>query len=248
VTAVQFWRQLPKKARVVLIVIAVFLLLGLIGSLSGGDKAKPQSLTPAVSGTTSTTTVTTTTTTTPTPPPTTVRDVIDGRTLVLSDGKQVVVQGLAQPGECWAADSLDFAKRTLLSQPIELVDATAQAATVMLASGENYATLALGKGLARAEATAARTLLQGQEAAQRAALGFWSEPCKGLDVKPAPQPRPVVPQPQPQPQPEPAPAPPPSAYYANCSAAKAAGAAPLYRGQPGYRAALDRDGDGVACE
>ena len=39
-----------------------------------------------------------------------------------------------------------------------------------------------------------------------------------------------------------------SAYYANCSAAKAAGAAPLYRGDAGYRSALDRDGDGVACE
>jgi hypothetical protein len=37
-------------------------------------------------------------------------------------------------------------------------------------------------------------------------------------------------------------------YYANCSAAKAAGAAPLYRGQPGYRLALDRDKDGIACE
>ncbi|WDV98249.1 excalibur calcium-binding domain-containing protein [Brevibacillus parabrevis] len=37
-------------------------------------------------------------------------------------------------------------------------------------------------------------------------------------------------------------------YYANCSEAKAAGAAPLYRGEPGYRAKLDRDKDGVACE
>ena len=27
-----------------------------------------------------------------------------------------------------------------------------------------------------------------------------------------------------------------------------AGAAPLYRGEPGYRAALDPDGDGIACE
>ncbi|WP_081840058.1 excalibur calcium-binding domain-containing protein [Corynebacterium vitaeruminis] len=39
-----------------------------------------------------------------------------------------------------------------------------------------------------------------------------------------------------------------SAYYANCAAARAAGAAPLYAGSPGYRAALDRDNDGVACE
>ena len=47
----------------------------------------------------------------------------------------------------------------------------------------------------------------------------------------------------------PVPAPVPSeVYYKNCAAARAAGAAPLYRGQPGYRAALDRDNDGIACE
>lgn len=37
-------------------------------------------------------------------------------------------------------------------------------------------------------------------------------------------------------------------YYANCAAVRAAGKAPLYRGDPGYRSGLDRDGDGVACE
>lgn len=37
-------------------------------------------------------------------------------------------------------------------------------------------------------------------------------------------------------------------YYANCTAARDAGAAPLYAGSPGYRAGLDGDGDGVACE
>ncbi|WP_454930805.1 excalibur calcium-binding domain-containing protein [Actinomyces israelii] len=37
-------------------------------------------------------------------------------------------------------------------------------------------------------------------------------------------------------------------YYANCTEAKAAGAAPLYRGEPGYRDKLDRDHDGIACE
>lgn len=39
-----------------------------------------------------------------------------------------------------------------------------------------------------------------------------------------------------------------SAYYPNCRAACAAGVAPIYRGQPGYRPGLDRDNDGVACE
>lgn len=46
---------------------------------------------------------------------------------------------------------------------------------------------------------------------------------------------------------DPAPAP-VSAYYANCTEARQAGAAPLYAGDPGYRSALDRDNDGVACE
>ncbi|PFG41249.1 micrococcal nuclease [Georgenia soli] len=39
-----------------------------------------------------------------------------------------------------------------------------------------------------------------------------------------------------------------SAYYKNCSAARAAGAAPVFAGEPGYGRHLDRDGDGVGCE
>ncbi|WP_245534413.1 GmrSD restriction endonuclease domain-containing protein [Xylanimonas cellulosilytica] len=37
-------------------------------------------------------------------------------------------------------------------------------------------------------------------------------------------------------------------YFANCTEARAAGAAPLRLGDPGYRPVMDRDGDGVACE
>lgn len=39
-----------------------------------------------------------------------------------------------------------------------------------------------------------------------------------------------------------------SVYYANCSEARAAGAAPIQRGEPGYASHLDRDNDGVACD
>lgn len=46
----------------------------------------------------------------------------------------------------------------------------------------------------------------------------------------------------------PTPTPSGDVYYANCAAARAAGAAPIRAGQPGYRAALDGDKDGVACE
>ena len=38
-----------------------------------------------------------------------------------------------------------------------------------------------------------------------------------------------------------------SVYYANCDAVRAAGAAPIRRGDPGYSPKLDRDGDGVGC-
>ena len=37
-------------------------------------------------------------------------------------------------------------------------------------------------------------------------------------------------------------------YYRNCREARAAGVTPIYRGQPGYGAHMDGDGDGVACE
>ncbi len=36
--------------------------------------------------------------------------------------------------------------------------------------------------------------------------------------------------------------------YRGCNEARAAGAAPLYRGQPGYGAHMDGDNDGIACE
>ena len=39
-----------------------------------------------------------------------------------------------------------------------------------------------------------------------------------------------------------------SGAFRNCTEARAAGAAPVYRGQPGYGPHLDRDNDGVGCE
>lgn len=36
--------------------------------------------------------------------------------------------------------------------------------------------------------------------------------------------------------------------FRSCAEARAAGATPVYAGQPGYSTKLDRDGDGVACE
>ncbi len=76
-----------------------------------------------------------------------------------------------------------------------------------------------------------------------------SAPAHAAQAPPARQPAAApaaVPAPAPaQPQMAPAPAP---ITYANCTAVRAAGAAPIHVGQPGYSRKLDRDGDGVGCE
>lgn len=40
----------------------------------------------------------------------------------------------------------------------------------------------------------------------------------------------------------------PGDAWSGCNAARAAGTAPIYIGEPGYSADMDGDGDGVACE
>jgi hypothetical protein len=40
----------------------------------------------------------------------------------------------------------------------------------------------------------------------------------------------------------------PYVRYSGCNEVRAAGLAPLYRGQPGYREDMDGDLDGIACE
>ncbi|HEX5534327.1 MAG TPA: excalibur calcium-binding domain-containing protein [Actinomycetales bacterium] len=62
---------------------------------------------------------------------------------------------------------------------------------------------------------------------------------------PAPKPSATA---APKPAPKPKPKAPTNVYYKNCTAARDAGAAPVYRGDPGYGKHLDRDGDGVGCE
>lgn len=64
---------------------------------------------------------------------------------------------------------------------------------------------------------------------------------RAADPEPEPQ-RAVAPEPEPEPEPEPT-----EVYYANCDAVRAAGAAPIRSGDPGYRRGLDRDSDGQGC-
>lgn len=67
------------------------------------------------------------------------------------------------------------------------------------------------------------------------------KPTVRVTTKPKPTPTPTPTKPRPTKTTE-------DVYYANCTEVRAAGAAPIRRGEPGYSTKLDRDKDGVACE
>lgn len=88
--------------------------------------------------------------------------------------------------------------------------------------------------IADENAAAAAAAVEAQRLADEQAAQAYIPPAP---VPAAPAPAPVAP--------EPAPA---DVYYQNCDAVRAAGAAPIYAGQPGWQPKFDRDGDGVGCE
>ncbi len=88
-------------------------------------------------------------------------------------------------------------------------------------------------------------------AAERAAMARVLQDCPDAAAPTARRPAtPAAPAPAPAPAPKaPARAPaPPAVFYANCTAVRAAGAAPIRRGQPGFSSKFDGDGDGIGCE
>ncbi|VXC08828.1 excalibur calcium-binding domain-containing protein [Citricoccus sp. K5] len=100
---------------------------------------------------------------------------------------------------------------------------------------------------AAAEKAAADKAAEEKAAADQAAQAESERRAEAEAERQAAREREAAPAPVPARAPEPAQAP-ASANYANCSEARAAGAAPVYRGDPGYSKKLDRDGDGVGCE
>jgi micrococcal nuclease len=256
-------KRLPNWLKIVL---AAFGVLFVLGAVFG--KAPEPELTAAAPPATA---PTSTTSATPTPTPVavtyTVGTVTDGANVVVngSDGtrKTVRVLGVTAPVTttgCYSAESLAWATTALYGKTVQLGAETVDGIAVTLAGGQDYAALAIQSGyLKYATSAAAPALAAAETAARQATSGLWAPPCNGTIDVPAPTPTPQPPAPATKAAPKPAPvptteeAPAPeqqdsAAYYKNCTAAKAAGAAPLHRGEPGYRPALDRDGDGVACE
>ncbi|MET8848300.1 excalibur calcium-binding domain-containing protein [Amycolatopsis sp. NPDC004625] len=269
-------KRFPNWLKIVLAAFTVLFVLGAIFGKAPEPKlttaAAPASSAPPSTSTSATPTPT------PVVVTYTVAGVPDGATVVVngSDGssRTVHVLGVTAPAAgtgCYWTESLGWATTTLSGKAVKLGAETAQGIALTLADGQDYAALAIQQGyLKYAETAAVPALAATESTAKQAVSGLWGPPCNGTIDAPAPTVAPVPavpPAPKPTQAPAPAtkaapkpappvvkttePAPEPdhsNVYYANCSAAKAAGAAPLYRGEPGYRSALDRDGDGVACE
>jgi endonuclease YncB( thermonuclease family) len=260
-------RQLPKWLKITLSVFAVLFVLGAIfGKAPGGTTPAPVAapLTTASSTPPPTTSVTTTT------PPAdtyTVTGVVSGDTVKVTSGgveKLVHVLGIrtavANGSGCFGAETLTWATSTLVGKQVKLGQtALDQAgntvASLTLPDGGDYSAVALQAGYAIADGAASTALQTAQSAARSGSTGLWGPPCNGnidtpaqIDVK-----APDVPKPDPTTTKAKTSTPKTttkkaSPVFANCDAAKAAGVAPLHRGEPGYSTKLDRDGDGVACE
>ncbi|MCR3747418.1 Excalibur calcium-binding domain-containing protein [Lentzea californiensis] len=175
-----------------------------------------------------------------------VASIVDGRSVMLSDGSKAEVSGLAQPGPCWAEAAGNFAKAMLLNQQVRY-DRTTGA--LSLSDGTDYALLALGNGAGRTAGAPTPGQKEAEGAAQRVPMGLWGAPCGGKDALETSTPPPPPPPPAPTTTTKPpAPPKPKPVFYASCDEARRAGAAPLYWGQPGYRIELDENRNGIACE
>lgn len=156
-------------------------------------------------------------------------DTVDGKSIIIEKDWQVTSQDPSEGAQGAKGSTVHLGVKNLEKAAAEKATADKAAADKVAAEAAAAAKVVADK--AAAEKAAADQAAAQQVAAQKAAEAAAQQAAQQAAAKPAP----VVQAPAP-------------AYYANCAAAKAAGAAPLYAGQPGYSTGLDRDRDGVACE
>ncbi|WP_033292083.1 thermonuclease family protein [Amycolatopsis jejuensis] len=251
----------PKFPMWLTVTLSGFAVLFVLGAVLG--KSEPPAPQPVAAPVTAATTSTTATSSTTAAPTTyTVEKVTDGATVDLagSDGSHRTVHLLgivvATGNNCFAPETMTWASTKLAGVAVSITSETADGVALSLADGNDYATAALENGYAQLASTASDALRTAADSAQKAAVGLWAPPCKGVINAPTP----TTPTPPPPPKTSTHVDPPPvkteepetkkpsAVYYKNCAAARAAGAAPLHVWDPGYRPALDRNRDGVACE
>ncbi|KIS28647.1 calcium-binding protein [Arthrobacter sp. SPG23] len=164
-------------------------------------------------------------------------DTVDGKMIMSKKNWQVTSQDPTEGAKVAKDSTVHLGVKNLEKEAAEKAaadKAAAEKAAAVKAASDKAAADKAAADKASADkaaaAAAAAKLAAEQAAAQKAA--------PQVPVAPA---APVAP-------PAPAVQAPATAYYASCADAKAAGAAPIYSGQPGYRAGLDRDNDGTACD
>ncbi|MFB8371992.1 excalibur calcium-binding domain-containing protein [Pseudarthrobacter sp. NPDC055928] len=167
-------------------------------------------------------------------------DTVDGKSIIVDKNWQVTSQDPAEGASVAKGSTVHLgvgkaadkaAEDQAAADKAAAEKAAAEAAAAAKAAAEKAAADQAAAQLV-AEQAAAQKAAAEQAAAQQAAAQTAAQQA----AKPAPAPV------------APAPAAPAAAYFGSCAEAKAAGAAPLFAGQAGYRPALDRDKDGVACE
>jgi endonuclease YncB( thermonuclease family) len=208
---------------------------------------------------TTTTVAPTTTTVMPTPvaPTSTlaalsVTSVVDGDTLDLSDGTVIRLIGIDTPesGQCGYGDATAVMAGlvtgfdiTLLPGARDDVDKYGRLLRYVEANGidVNLAMIESGRAIARYDGRDG----YGDHPRQAAYVAAdEATPSLNQCVVPLAAPVPSTPAPTTLTT-TPAPA---AVYYQNCTAVRAAGAAPIHAGDPGWQTKFDRDGDGVGCE
>lgn len=155
------------------------------------------------------------------------------------DGKSIIVK------KNWEVTSQDPTEGTQVAKgsTVKLGVKNLEKAAEEKAAADKIAAEKAAAEKAAAEKAAAEKAVADKAAADQAAAQLAAEQAAAQQAaEQAAAAQPVQPAPA---APAPAPA---TAYYGSCAEAKATGAAPLYSGQAGYRAGLDRDKDGVACE
>ncbi|WP_439656976.1 cellulose-binding domain-containing protein [Lentzea sp. HUAS TT2] len=119
---------------------------------------------------------------------TTVQNVVDVRTVRLSDGEEVRVKGLAAADACWADASATFARTMLFEKPVERTPDGEPVVSLRLADGTDYALLAVELGMTRNEDPDDRAMVEAEASASTKRLGRWGPPCVAPSTTAAPVP------------------------------------------------------------
>jgi endonuclease YncB( thermonuclease family) len=238
------------------------LTAALILAACGGSKGEASVATSEASTTTQASTTLAPTTTTV--PAVFAAKVVDGDTLTINTGENIRIVGIDTPevGQCGYVEASDRLTALLTGKTLTLTpgaqtdkDKYDRLLRYVDVDGTDVGLTLIQEGLAIARYDSRDGYgAHPREAAYVAADAASPSTC--LPPAPVTTPAPVTAAPPPvTPATTEAPAattpatqPKPSGSYKNCTEAKAAGAAPLHRGDPGYSSKLDGDGDGVACE